>query len=625
LNPKSNLNKYVPILYMGIPAFFRQIVENYPDTHTTAIEKLVDYFFIDFNSIIYDTYYDILKDINDKTTNSAFETKLINAVVQKIVSMVCEIVKPQKMAYIAFDGCAPRAKMIQQRWRRYKGVKEGKFMNELKDKHGIEKAKVEWDRSSNIAPGTKFMKKMSLALKKKIDMGGLSKHKKDLTIILSDGNVPGEGEHKFLPIIREMKDKDDVVCIYSPDADMIVLAMATMKKNMWIMRKVKGGNEGTKVEQKYAEGGNEYLYLSIDKYDDAFISNLELEGDKKNMERIITDYVFLTFLGGNDFVQAIPYIMVRKEETLAQKGGLSILINSYRQLLPKERDYLIIIKNGKYLVNHLFLVRIFESISKSEDYYMRGLQMKMDRVKEGQGAERKIANEEGKTEYEKERARYEHFEYYSPLHPEYEKYKPMFDKFDYKQPKHIWKAQYYKHYFNINQNDSREYNQYRTKICINYLEALVFTLKYYFEGIPSWTWFYQFRAPPVVSDLLTNLKRFVPNVNDLKFTEGKPYLPFEQLMMILPPQMSNLLPKNYGNLMKKDLLQYYPIDFELDVVLGGKYIYSEPILPYIDADHVLRETSKLPLTAEEKSRNVVNTEPYVKTGNIVKIKVVKKK
>lgn len=610
---------------MGIPAFFRQIVEKYPKTHSIKVDKPIDHFFIDFNSIVYDVYYEVIKSLETKTTNSKFETLLINAVIQRIIEMSSDVVQPQKTLYLAFDGSAPRAKMVQQRWRRYKGIQEAMYYDELKEKYDIEKSKVEWNTSSNIAPGTKFMKKLSMALKRKININAFSSHKPDITVILSDSSVPGEGEHKFLPLIRDMKGTDDTICIYSPDADMIVLSMATMKNNIWILRRIKGGSEGTEVEKAYATQGHKYLFLSIDEYDDAFIENLDIKGEKKDTIRLITDYIFLTFLGGNDFVMPIPYLVIRKERLGQNRGGLNILMNIYKMLLTNEKDYLVIIKDGKYSVNHLFLTHIFEEISKSEDYYMRGIQMGIDRVRTGQGEERKLMEEEGKTLYEIDRTRYEHYEYYSKLHPEYERYKPIFDKFDFKQPKHIWKATYYDHFFHINPSDFQEYNSYRSKICLNYLEALLFTLKYYFEGVPSWSWHYHFRAPPTISDLLMNMKKLIPNINNITFELNEPYKPFDQLMIILPPQMGSLLPKAYHNLMKNELLQYYPIGFELDVFLGGKHIYSEPILPFIDDKHVKSETEKIALTVDEKARNQISLEPYVKTGSKKKIKISKNK
>ncbi len=105
---------------------------------------------------------------------------------------------------------------------------------------------------------------------------------------------------------------------------------------------------------------------------------------------------------------------------------------------------------------------------------------------------------------------------------------------------------------------------------------------------------------------------------------GEPFKPLDQLMLILPPQMGHLLPKGYHNLMKTKLLPYYPIDFELDVVLGGKHIYSEPILPMIDAGEVTRETAKVKLTKDETERNTIVDEPYIKKGtNTVKVRIKK--
>jgi 5'-3' exonuclease len=603
---------------MGIPAFFRQIIERYPKTHNSSIEKEIDYFFIDFNSIIYDIYAKLMKEMKINGTNAQFENLLIKEVVKKVCDLCTFIVKPNKMIYLALDGSAPRAKMVQQRWRRYKHVQDDEFLKKLKKKYGIAELGINWDTSSNIAPGTKFMKKLSNTLKNKINSGTFNKHNKFCDIILSDANVPGEGEHKFLPIIRDMnKNSDERICIYSPDADMIVLAMATMKKNIYILRKVKSGDDASDIEKSYKNNGHDYLYLSIDEYTKAFIENLNIETNKYNNERIIIDYVFLTFLGGNDFVMPIPYLKIREEKKgTSNTGGLGILLNNYKKLLPQENDYLIQIKNNKYLINQTFFIHILEDISRSEDYFMKGIQLKINKVREGMGDDRKLDSEEGRDLYTKDVIRYEHYEYYSQLHPEYEKYKSTFNKFDFTKPKYIWKEVYYNHFFGLKANILPEYNTYRTKICINYLESLVFTLRYYFEGIPSWSWYYQFRAPPTASDLLTNMKKYINNINDLIFKLDAPYKPLHQLMMILPPQMGKLLPKSYHNLMKTKLLQFYPIGFELDVVLGGKHIYSEPILPNLQDNIILDELKIVDntLTKDEIERNTISFEPYIKKG-----------
>ena len=145
---------------------------------------------------------------------------------------------------------------------------------------------------------------------------------------------------------------------------------------------------------------------------------------------------------------------------------------------------------------------------------------------------------------------------------------------------------------------------------MDYLKTLIFNLEYYFTGTPpSWRFFYPHRAAPVMSDLHTTLMGMKTFNSVNVFEKDEPFLPFEQLMLILPPQTSYILPKNIGDLMSnidEEIIQYYPIDFELDAVLGGKHVYAEPILPVADAekivDRIKKEYPKLSDT--DKKRNI---------------------
>ena len=57
-----------------------------------------------------------------------------------------------------------------------------------------------------------------------------------------------------------------------------------------------------------------------------------------------------------------------------------------------------------------------------------------------------------------------------------------------------------------------------------YLEALQWILKYYYQGCPSWSWFYPHHYAPYLSDL-TNFKHL-----QFTFHKGTPFKPFEQLL-----------------------------------------------------------------------------------------------
>lgn len=216
-----------------------------------------------------------------------------------------------------------------------------------------------------------------------------------------------------------------------------------------------------------------------------------------------------------------------------------------------------------------------------------------------------LDHSEGKTPYEVEVINYQHVPYYSKEHPFYEDYIAEFKKIDYQSEKNAWKNAYYEHFFGISFDKNRdEYNNYRTLICGKYLESLMWTLRYYLVGIPDWRWYYPFRVAPFASDIYFNLKQIDPNT--FRFSKSKPYHPFEQLLIVLPPQNSNMLPKSYAKLMNditSPVIEYYPIDFELDVVEGGKHIYSEPLLPEIDDEYLLSFIENIKLTADEKKKN----------------------
>ena len=247
---------------MGIPRFFNTLIDKYPDIVIPTPNVPIDNFFIDFNGIIYDAEKSVRSNnVDIDMTVNIFERKIINEVIRLTKRIINDFIKPTKLVYIALDGPPPRAKMVQQRSRRFKSsILDVKIKDRLKKKYNIDDHTLFWSASCNASPGTIFMEKLSKSLKEKIINNTLITYQNNVKIIYSDSNVPGEGEHKFMDIIRGMdKESDESICIYSPDGDVIVLAISVLKKNTYVFRRT----GYSKVEkEKYVN--TEFLYTNID-------------------------------------------------------------------------------------------------------------------------------------------------------------------------------------------------------------------------------------------------------------------------------------------------------------------------------------------------------------------------
>ena len=583
---------------MGVPRLVKIILEKYSKSHQKVADQVMHYFFMDFNPIIYSCFRDFVSKNQPKIgamSQTAIESGIIEEVIEKTRHMICDVIRPKNLVYIAIDGPAPRGKMIQQRHRRYRKIMEKRLLSELKIKYGCFEEDV-WD-TSNITPGTKFMEKLYLALKKAAKAGLFASHAK-IDVILNDSNVPGEGEHKFLKYIHELNVKsEEKICIFSNDGDLLVLGNRFAgNKDVFILTEP---NQTSPVVQKFYLN-DEFMYISMKEFQKGFIDELKLE--EYDRGRIINDYIFYTFFGGNDFVKHFPYTMMKEQFTF------KMLSTIYKMLLEQHGTYLISFSkdDGLPRINTAFFKDFIAELAKREENGMVQKQKRYNNSTPTEDLDITASPPTWMSEYSKLQNSY----YFKEDHPQYAQYGSMFKKINYEDEKAKWKERYYQHFFGIETANSYEYKYNVKIISLQYVKSLIYTLYYYLDEIPSWTWFYPYRMAPFPSDVQSALHN-IDDINSIfKFDKDMPFKPFDQLMMVLPPQ-NDILPKSYRKLMKDEILkEYYPETFELDILAGEKFIYSEPLLPDIDVAKVMALTAEVEknLTSDEISRNTIKTE-----------------
>lgn len=579
---------------MGIPGYFREIKQNYKDTLFWNDNFICHYLFLDFNNIIYDAVAQFLSQNSNKLKKMS-EKKIFSNIIQKVMEntkYICtNVLKPKKLLYISIDGPAPRAKMIEQRERRYKKIIE----ENLKEKY-IGKSESFFN-TSNITPGTKFMMQLNKSFIENIEAGFFGY---DFDIVLSDSNIPGEAEHKINPYIEyldkniDLKNKNENYVIFGQDADLLVLYSNRFpNKNIYVMRPVGKEIPLNKHEEELYKKG--YIIVDVNKYQDAVLNTFvipKLENKKINKDRLNYDYEFLTFLGKNDFVRELPFLEIRADKD-------RVIISEYAKVLNQLNDNLISVKNNKIDINENFLKELLKNISFKENQIW---QNKKRRILTFQRKEFSNFNQ-NKSPWEE----FQHKFFYNKTSEYYSKYNEEFqqvygtDNYD----------EFKKNYYNFFTPNVK-----LDEICYEYLKSLKFTLLYYLKELPSWEYYYPFLIGPFASDLYEYLNNPKNKniISKIKFEKTEPFTPFEQLLMVLPKELGHLLPKVLDKNMnnpKSIIGEFYEDSYKLEILKGEKFIYTTVHLNKIDEKKIREEVEKnsSKFTKNEKERNKISYKP----------------
>jgi len=498
----------------------------------------------------------------DQQLIQKYHKKLFQEVCDKIEEIRKKI-KPSTTLVLCVDGVAGLGKMNQQRQRRFRSNQERKDKENDENTRTILGAGIPVFNPNNFTPGTTLMDNLT----RYIDVYIRKKQSTcpewhRLKIIFSNEKAPGEGEHKIMNYIRANSTPKDSVAIHGMDGDLVMLGLLLPPLQNVIIAREQGYydmeyisvhefKEKMLEEMDWTKADHEYGYASHQQgvVED---SSRDSQTHAFHAHRVVSDFVVLCFMVGNDFLPTVPALTI-------MDGGLPMMFHTYREH-GKRHGHLTYVQHGTVMFSMKSMGLFLEALSKME----KGLIEK------------------------------KYFSNATFFHD------PVFDKNLDPKTKTVnfpeLREDYYEAKFPPGTTPE--------KICHAYIEGMMWVVNYYRQGIPDWLWSFPYLYGPFLVDLAKYWKTYTPK----NFVKHNPVDPFLQLMMVLPPDdQVEMVPKVLHLMKEGSFQEYFPERIEID--LGGKKkewegIVKIPLIPYkrFQEFYTVKKTDLCPRDARRNIR-----------------------
>jgi 5'-3' exonuclease len=611
---------------MGIKYFFKWFKTNHSESITCIDRRRtnvpIDVLLIDMNGIIHNSAQKVYGYGSFSVAEEGASNKKVYALVCLTIDKMVRQFKPKELV-LCIDGVAPMSKQIQQRQRRFLAAHDRRAPGTAFD-FDSNKGNTSLFDSNAISPGTEFMHDLGRYIDTHIKMkqkrphttesrgesrpahdtnwrtsingnvprqlgGGQRNYStqqwqtvrygapnpmgswdradndwSNMTVIFANDKVAGEGEHKLLNYIRKYGNHDWTYCIYGSDADLIMLSMSALTtsviNNIFVLR------------DEYKSPN--YLLIDIPFFVDSLVRDVRNKAHKDgnvwngefNRQRFINDFIFMCFMVGNDFLPHIPTIEI-------MSNGIESMLDFY----VKHNKHITNMVGNGVVFDHKALLPILKDLENLEqslcDLKVNDIAYFRDELLENCS---KMGIDGLRTVDMKE-----------------------------------YRKKYTNKHFAV---DDTKDNGGGFEASVMYLEGMQWVLSYYTCKVPSWSWSYRYDYAPNLTNIIEALsfkkKRtkvqksssndslpshkksiqlspvatavcvkqsedtFVNGFNSMSISQEKPMFeiptpteaipPFHQLLFILPPDSSDLLPYPLNKAFFNELKVYAPKELIID-------------------------------------------------------------